>query len=136
VVALLAVLLGLSGEYVYLIAKYGKPDWGPVLTGYIGLILLAGSFAAVGVFMSSLTKNQVVAAIITFAAMLFFIAVEQLSSVFSGAAAGKVLETISLINHYLDFEKGVVDSTHILYYGAFIFLFLFFTVRRLDAARW
>ena len=56
--------------------------------------------------------------------------------VFSGAQAAKVLETVSLVNHYLDFEKGVVDSTHIIYYGAFIFLFLFFTVRRLEARRW
>lgn len=136
VMALLAVMICLSGEYLYIIVRYGKPDWGPIMTGYAGMVLLAGSFAAVGVFMSSLTKNQIVAAVITFAAMLFFIAVEQLSTVFSGAVAGKVLETISLINHYIDFEKGVIDSTHVIYYGVFIFLFLFFTVRRLDASRW
>jgi ABC-2 type transport system permease protein len=136
VMALLAAIMLLSGEYVVILAKYGQPDWGPIFTGYIGLLLMTGAFAALGVFMSSLSKNQMVVAVMTFGAVLFVIAIEALSAVFSGAQAAKVFEALSLINHYLDFEKGVVDSTHIIYYGAFIFLFLFFTVRRLDARRW
>ena len=136
VVALLAAIMAMSGEYVAVIAKYGQPDWGPIFTGYLGLLLMTGSFAALGVFVSSLSKNQMAVAVITFGAVLFVIAIQQLSSIFSGAGAAKVLEALSLISHYTDFEKGVVDSTHIIYYGAFIFLFLFFTVRRLDARRW
>jgi len=136
VLALLLALMVMSGEYVAVIAKYGKPDWGPIFTGYVGLLLLTGSFAALGVFMSSLSKNQMVVAIITFAAVLFVIAIEQLTSVFTSPAAAKVLETIGVINHYFDFEKGIIDSTHIIYYASFIFLFLFLTVRRLDARRW
>jgi ABC-2 type transport system permease protein len=136
VMALLSAIMAMSGEYVAIIAKYGQPDWGPIFTGYLGLLLLTGAFAALGVFMSSLSKNQMVVAVMTFAAVLFVIAIEALNTIFSGAAAEKVLGAVSLINHYLDFEKGVVDSTHIIYYGAFIFLFLFLTVRRLDARRW
>lgn len=136
VLGLLIAIMILSGQYVIIIAVYGKPDWGPIITGYIGLILLCGSFAALGVFASSLSKNQMVAAVITFGAVLFVIAIEQLSAVFTGTTASKVLEALGIINHYLDFDKGVIDSTHIIYYFAFIFLFLFFTVRRLEARRW
>ncbi|MFA6449150.1 MAG: ABC transporter permease subunit, partial [bacterium] len=136
VVALLAAIMAMSGQYVAIIAIYGRPDWGPIFTGYLGLLLMASAFAALGVFMSSLSKNQMVVAVITFAAVIFVIAIQQMASVFSGARAAKVLETLSLVSHYGDFGKGVVDSANVIYYGAFIFLFLFFTVRRLDARRW
>jgi ABC-2 type transport system permease protein len=136
VLGLLVVIMIMSLQYVVIIAHYGNPEWGPIFTGYIGLILMSGSFAALGVFMSSLTKNQMVAAAITFGAVLFVIAIEQLSNFFTGTVAAKVLAALGIINHYLDFDKGVIDTTHLIYYFGFMFLFLFLTVRRLEARRW
>ncbi|HOO57094.1 MAG TPA: ABC transporter permease [bacterium] len=136
VLALLLTIFLLTGQYVFILVKYGSPDWGPIITGYIGLILFSGALASLGVFCSSLTRNQMVAAVISLGAGLFIIGIELLTGVIHGELAARVLETLGIINHYADFDKGVIDSTHVIYYLAFIFLFLFLTVRRLDARRW
>ncbi len=99
VVALLATIMLLSGEYVVILAKYGQPDWGPIFTGYLGLMLMAGAFAALGVFMSSLSKNQMVVAVMTFGAVLFVIAIEALSAVFGNEARKGNSQVVAQGNH-------------------------------------
>jgi len=155
ILALIAAILALSLEYVVVIAMYGKPDWGPIGTGYLGLFLLAGAFASFGVFASSLSKDQIVSALVAFAGALFLVAIEVLGYVVDSGFFRKILEafgfsnpdaatdsivevlkTIGLLSHYMDFDKGIIDSTHIIYYLFFIFVFLFLTVRKLEARRW
>ncbi len=135
VVGLIVVILAISLQYVYIIAKFGNPDWGPIATGYIGLFLLGSAFAAFGVFASSLTKNQIVAGVLALIVSLLLVVIEVVSSMV-GPKAADILDKIGIINHYYDFDKGVIDSTHIIYYIGFIVLFLFLTVRSLDSRRW
>jgi ABC-2 type transport system permease protein len=112
------------------------PPWPVLLAGYLGLLLFGGSLVALGSFISSLTENQIIAAVLTFA--IFFV-LWIFSFVFAtrgSATANTVVSYFSVIQHYEDFPKGVIDTTSLVYYGSFIFLFVFLTIRSVDSMRW
>jgi len=111
-----------------------RPPWTMLLAGYAGVLLLGGSLLAIGTFISSLTENQIISAILTFAAILM-IWVLNFGSNATGAT-GEVLSYLSVIHHYEDFTRGVVDTSSLIYYVSFIFLFIFLTVRSVDSMRW
>lgn len=101
-------------------------DAGPVIGGYLGLMLLAGSFLALGLFASSTTKNQIVAFIIGLALCFFFYFVDKFA-VLMPANIGAVLEYISVDYHFNNIARGVVDSRDIIYYLSLIVFFLVLT---------
>jgi ABC-2 type transport system permease protein len=114
---------------------YGQPDWKPILSGYLGLFLFGAALLALGLFISTLTENQIVAVILTFGAIL----VLWLSSVFSTSASGvtkNVIDYLSVTRHLDDFIKGVIDTSHIIYYVTFAFVGLFLAYRSLESMRW
>jgi ABC-2 type transport system permease protein len=110
------------------------PPWRMLLAGYAGVLLLGGSLLALGTFISSLTENQLIAAVLTFAAFLF-VWVLDLGSNASGGI-GAVVQYLSVIRHYDDFTRGVIDTSALIYYLSFIALFIFLTVRSIDSMRW
>jgi ABC-2 type transport system permease protein len=110
------------------------PPMRVLLTAYAGILLLGGSLLALGTFLSSLTENQIIAAVMTFAAFLL-IWVLDLGRNGSGPVAS-VLTYLSVIRHYEDFTRGVIDTTGLIYYASFMFLFVFLTVRSVDSMRW
>jgi ABC-2 type transport system permease protein len=111
------------------------PPWRMLLTGYLGVMLFGGALLALGSFISSLTENQIVAGVITFAGFLFLWILEATTHS-TGSAMGQVLQYLSVIGHYQDFTQGVIDTSSLIYYGSFIFLFVFLTVRAVDSMRW
>jgi len=133
----LSILLGLTAIYPWILFHYGEPlpELGSILTGYAGMFLLGASFASVGLFCSSLTENQIVAAVTCFVALLlFFVIGWPAESV--GPVAGKVLEYLSLIDHFTDFSKGLVESRHVVYFVSFVLFALFLTKRSIESMRW
>lgn len=122
----------------YLIFMYMRsdptPPWRILVAGYVGILLLGGSLTALGTFISSLTENQIIAAVLTFAAFLL-VWVLDIGHNASGAVAS-VLTYLSVIRHYEDFTRGIIDTTALVYYLSFIFLFVFLTVRSVDSMRW
>jgi len=84
--------------------------------------------------LSSLTENQLIAAVMTFAASLFIWVLDLGRG--GNAALGSVLQYLSVIHHYEDFTRGVIDTSSLIYYGSFIVLFVFLTVRSVDSMRW
>jgi gliding motility-associated transport system permease protein len=110
------------------------PPWRMLLAGYAGVLLLGGSLLALGTFISSLTENQLIAAVLTFAAFLF-VWVLDLGSNASGGI-GAVVQYLSVIRHYDDFTRGIIDTSALIYYFSFIALFIFLTVRSIDSMRW
>ena len=110
------------------------PPWRMLLAGYAGVLLLGGSLLALGTFISSLTENQLIAAVLTFAAFLF-VWVLDLGSNASGGV-GAVVQYLSVIRHYDDFTRGIIDTSALIYYFSFIVLFIFMTVRSIDSMRW
>jgi ABC-2 type transport system permease protein len=110
------------------------PPWRLPLAGYAGVLLLGGSLLALGTFISSLTENQLIAAVLTFAAFLFVWVLDIGSNADGGI--GSVVGYLSVIRHYEDFTRGVIDTSGLIYYFSFIVLFIFLTVRSIDSMRW
>lgn len=135
VLTLFVAMLAVSAEFPLILLKFGKPDLGPILGGYAGLALMGAAFLAVGLFASSLTNNQMVAGIISFGILLMLWLIEWASGMV-GVGSNYVFEALSIIRHFQDFEKGVLDSLHAFYYVALTFLFLFMSVRSLETRKW
>jgi len=132
---LYALMLLITLLDIGLLFAFGNPEWKPIATSYLGLLLMGGAFIAVGIFISSLTKNQVVAVFITFATFLMLYVINWVED-----AAGPVTRTIvgflSITDRFDDFSKGIIDTKHIVYYLSFITFGLFLTARSLDSERW
>ena len=133
--ALYALMLSVTLIHLAFLFIYGRPEWKPILTAYLGLLLLGGCFLAVGLFISSLTKNQIVAGMLTFAVFLFLWVITWMGS-FSGPTIDKLTNYLSIIDHFDDFGKGVIDTTHVIYYVSFIIFGLFLTAKSVDSERW
>ena len=114
---------------------YGEPDLNPILSGYLGMFLYGMTLLAVGLFISTLTENQIVAVIITFGVSLALFVIESLSASAIGVTKN-VISYISIMGHLEDFTKGIIDTSHIIYYVTFAFLGLFLAYRSLESMRW
>ena len=131
----LLTMLGLTGLLSVFTFSFGNPEPAPLLAGYLGIFLMGAAFIAVGIFFSSLTENQIVSAILTFGALLLFWVLNWASSA-AGGVAKSVLDYLSIFQHFEDFSKGIVDTTHLVYYLSFAFLGLFFTHSVIQSRRW
>ncbi len=136
--AISLVLIMLLGTAIYplLLKIYGNPDLGTVASGYIGLILLAMAFIGLGLFASSLTENQIIAAIINFSILLLFWMINWGSRNISNPKLAEVLNYLSIPEHFGDFAKGVVDTQHSFYFLSIAAFGLFLTWIILQSHRW
>ncbi len=130
------VMLATTLIYVVLIALYGPLDKGLVVSTYVGLILLGGLYTAVGLFFSACTRNQVIAVLCSFVllAVLTFLA-----NWMAGQQEGTIrviLQQVSIMSHYQDFARGLIDLNHVVYFVSSTALFLFFAVKVLESRRW
>lgn len=132
---LYALMLLVTLPTILLLFLYGEPDWKPVVTSYLGMLLVGGSFIAFGLFISSLTKNQIVAAVLTFCILLMLLLVNWLRDM-SGPTMGAVISAIALFEPLDDFTKGVIDTRHLIYYLSVITFGLFLTAKSVDSERW
>ncbi|MBM3803152.1 MAG: ABC transporter permease [Acidimicrobiia bacterium] len=132
-----AVMLLPTMIYYTFVFVYSSPKMtlGPVLSSYLGLLLLGGSLISLGLFISTLTENQIVAASITFGAFLILWVID-LAARGGGTVAQEIVSYLSILNHFEDFSKGVIDTASLVVYGSFIFLGLFLTYRSIDSLRW
>lgn len=132
---LYAAMLAVTLLHMAVLFYYGDPEWRPVATGYLGMLLLGGCFISVGLLISSLTKNQIVAGMVTFAVFLMLWVINWIGS-FAGPGTQAVLSHLSIVEHFDDFAKGVIDTNHLVYYVSFIVFGLFLTAKSVDSERW
>jgi len=132
---LYCAMLAVTVAYMGILFFYGNPEWRPVVAGYLGLVLLGGCFISVGLLISSLTKNQIVAGVITFAVFLMLWIINW-SADQSGPTMRAVLNHLSIIDHFDDFARGIIDTKHVVYYLSFITFGLFLTAKSVDSERW
>jgi ABC-2 type transport system permease protein len=128
-------MLALTILYPIILMRFGNPDIGPILSGYLGMLLLGATFLAAGVLTSSLTQNQVVAFIIAFAILLILWLADVAGNAIGGQV-GNILNYLSIVAHFDDFTKGVIDTSHLIYYLSLIAAFLFLATRVMEARRW
>lgn len=132
---ILTAMLALTLYYPILLRLFGDPDWGPIATGYLGLFLLGSVSLAVGLFASSLTSNQLVAAVVA-GGILFALWFLGTAADLLPEALGEVIGYLSLSYHFPDFMRGVIDTRGIIYYLSITVLFLFLAIRSLESSRW
>ena len=129
--ALLGVLL-LDFSFLFI---YGHPDWRPVVTGFLGILLQGACLLAFGTFVSTLTKNQIVAGAIGFSFSLILWILNWTTS-FGNSPTIQVLNYLSIVSHMDSFSRGVIDTKDLTYYLSMIFFGLFLTSRSLESLRW
>jgi ABC-2 type transport system permease protein len=133
--SLYGMMLAVTLVHMGALFLYGNPEWKPILTSYLGLLLLGGSFLSVGLFISTLTMNQIVSYILTFSVFLLLWVISWIGSISTGTLTD-VTTYLSIIEHFDDFSKGVIDTTHVIYYLSLIAFGLFLTSKSVDTERW
>jgi gliding motility-associated transport system permease protein len=134
-VVLFLIPVAITLVYALVLRRYGTPDVGPIVGGYVGIILFGAAFLAVGVLATSLTQNQVVAAVISIAILLGLWLIGAFSSS-AQAPVSTALSYLSIITHYNEFSQGVVDTRDVVYYLSVVAIALFLSVRVLETRRW
>jgi len=134
---LYAIMLLPTAGYLAFLYRHSdpRPPWGLVLAGYAGVLLVAAGLLALGSFISSLTENQIIAAVLTSGAFLGLWVLD-LAARGASTVTAEVLQYLSVTDHYDDFARGVIDTSSVIYYVSLTVLFLFLTVRSIDSLRW
>jgi ABC-2 type transport system permease protein len=130
--ACLLLFTALNFGFLFL---YGNPDWKPLAVAYLGLLLQGGLLLAIGTFISTLTKNQIIAGAATFGVCILFWVLGWVSG-YESATWATVLAYLSVITHFDSFARGVIDSKDVIFYLTGIFLGLFITARSMESLRW
>lgn len=128
-------MLAVTVLYIASLFYFGNPEWRPILAGYLGLVLMGGSFVALGLLISSTTNNQIVAGVVTFIVFLLLWIVGWFADS-AGPTVGAVVQYLSITEHLDDFSKGIIDTKHVIYYLSLITFGLFLTAKSVDSDRW
>jgi gliding motility-associated transport system permease protein len=134
-VLLYSLMLLLTVLSLFFLFHYGNPEWKPIVVGYLGLLLQAVGLLAIGTFISTLTRNQIIAGASTFGVCLLLWILGWVSA-YDNSTWAHVLSYMSVISHFDSFSKGVIDSKDAIFYATVIFLGLFFTARSMESLRW
>ena len=132
--SLLGITLLLTLPYVITISILGSPDLGTIFSGYIGLFLLGATYLSIGIFASSITKNQIVAFLISFIILLVLFMLDKVTMLFSGRVAS-IIQYISTDFHFHNIARGVLDSRDLVYFFSVIVFFLFLSNRSLESIK-
>lgn len=130
------VLIVLTLQYPLILSFYSAEfDLGPVYSGYVGLILIGSAFISLGLFASTLTENQIIAAMISFGGLILFWVFGWAKHVLENSF-GEILGNLSVFDRYSEFLRGVIDSGNVIFFLVFTFTWLFLATRVLESDRW
>jgi len=133
--SLFASMILLTVPFMIILFVYGNPEFAPIVTGYLGILLFGGSFVAIGLLISSLTENQIISAIATFGVLLMLWVIDWMAA-YSGPTMGAFFSYISVIDHLDNFAKGVLESQDIIFYLSVVTAGLFLTYSSMESLRW
>ncbi len=131
----ICIMLGLTGVYPAVLIAFGNPEVGVLLSGYLGLLLLATSFVAVGLLTSSFTENQIIAAVSGLVATLLLYMIGWPADT-AGEVLGPLLRYLSVTEHFAEMVNGLIDTQNLVYFFSLILLSLFLTQRSVESLRW
>lgn len=129
------IMLALTLFYPVILSAYTDVDWPVVGTGYLGMALMGSAFLSIGLFISSLTSNQIIAAAMAFMVLLVSFIMDFLS-ISAGPVAGEIIRHLSVGAHLRNFIRGLIDTRDIIYLLNVNILFIFLTMRSLEYYRW
>ncbi len=131
----ICIMLGMTGVYPAVLIVFGNPEIGVLLAGYLGLLLLATSFVAVGLLTSSFTENQIIAAVSGLVATMLLYIIGWPADT-AGEVLGPLLRYLSATEHFADMVNGLIDTQDLVYFASLILLSLFLTQRSVESLRW
>ncbi|HKT11108.1 MAG TPA: ABC transporter permease [Terriglobia bacterium] len=131
---LFGTMIVITFIYVSTLFVYGNPSAKPLIAQAVGLFLFGASLLALGMWISTFTKNQIIAAVVSFAAFLLIYVLNWVTA-YSSGAVGQVLSYLALTTHFEGFAKGVVDLKDLVYYVSVITLGIFLTARSVEALK-
>ncbi len=134
-VGFLIVMLGLTGVYPLMLLAFGNPELGVIASGFLGLFLLSVAFVTIGLLTSSLTENQIIAAVTCLVSLLLLYVISWPAET-AGATMAAVLKYISLTEHFSEMVRGVIETKDLVYFGSVIALALYLTHRSVESIRW
>jgi ABC-2 type transport system permease protein len=132
---LVTAMLGLTLIFPAILLVYGNPETGLIVSGYLGLYLLALCYVAVGNFTSALTSNQIIAAVSALVILLLLVVISWPAES-AGETLKPVLVYLSAVEHFGTMVRGVIDTRDLAYFGSLALVFLFLTHRAVESARW
>ena len=132
---ILAAILAATLYYVLLLYAFGSPDTGPILSGYFGLLLYGAAALAIGLLGSSLSGNQIVAAVVGIAILLMLSYVDRIGELVEGVVR-QIVQGMSMNSHIVDFTRGVIDLSSVVYFLSLAAVFVFLAIRSLETRRW
>ena len=135
-VVFLLAMIAMTGYYVLLLFIFADPDPGPVYAGYLGLLLYGAAALAIGLLASALTSNQIVASVVAMVILGLLYVADFASAAVTNTLGSTVIGEMSTKTHFDDFARGVIDTRHVVYFISLTAIFLFLTVRALEARRW
>ena len=133
--ALVMLMILLSGFFGVLLLAYGNPELPMMLTGYLGLALMAISFLAIGTLISSFTDNVVVAYTGALFALLVLYTIGWLGDTVQGTL-GSIVKYVSITDHFQELLKGLIDTKDLVYFATVLVVSLFLTLRSVESVRW
>lgn len=136
--AFLVYAIAMAGSLipVAVIGMVSSPSWALIFGNFFGSLLFGAAMISIGVFISSMTQSQIVAAIGTFGISIILLVIDQLNSVINNPVASKVIGWISFNTRYQSFTKGIFDIPSIVFFLSVIAVFVFLTARKLESRRW
>lgn len=134
--AVLGIALATTFIFPIILAIYTTPAWGEIFANYVGFVLMGGAFIAIGLYISSLTENQIIAAIVTFAVLFLLYLSSGFSTAFTNVYLKSFVLWLSPETHYTDFAKGVIDLESVTYYLGVILAFMMLTSAHIEKRRW
>ncbi len=129
-------LLGGTGVFLGLMYMFGQPDPGVAIMGYIGMILLGSAFVAVGIFTSTLTSHQLLAAVLGSSILAVFVILMQVLVTNAGEPFNYLAAKLNAMTYFKDFSRGTFDSRGLVFFVSITALFLFLSVKTLESKRW
>lgn len=135
--AFLTIVLLLSLTIPITISRLGNLDWGTIIGGYLGAILMGGAYLSLGLFISSLTKNQIIAFLIGLVSCFgVFIIGSEFVLQKLGPSIASLFQFIGVGSHFDNIGKGIIDSRDLIYYLSFIFIFLYLNAKSIESRNW
>ena len=134
--AIFAIGVAVMPVYGFVMSTFATVSWLPIWGNTVGLLLLGGIFVSIGLFISSLTENQMIAAIGGFFINLMILLMNTLKSALPNGFLQDVLSSISVYSRYSEITNGIFSLSSLIFFVSVIFIFLFLTVRVLEKRRW
>ena len=131
----LLAMIAFTLYYPLLLWVFGRPDPGPIYSGYLGLVLYSAAALSIGILTSTLTSNQIIAFVVA-AGILALMYFATLGTVGAEGIWATLVTEIGMQSHFIDFQRGIIDTKHIVYFLSVTAFFLFLSIRALEFRRW